>query len=641
MSDKLYTILSFTGVAVGGTQTLSHGLVLNGDALKPDYVVLSPQSAGSFEVVATTTTAITVRNVSSVGGNCLAWCSFIHPVARSFGTPPGDGNISQHLTPQPFVVSLPTPSEISPNTYNVLNFGAVGDGIANDGPAIQSAIDAAAEAVPSGAFGANVYFPPKGNYRTEQQLILKGGVGLYSDSMPSAEIIAADGLVADSLIRTEFQDGTQEFAYLWRIGFNGNRAGGAVLDSVVDFSGLFVDSYIMDVLIQEGSGVGLRLAAAGTPGGMGPVVIQNVWSIRNTGHPILVDDDASNTGAVNGIIFNTVTVEHSGTGSSGIYLKGRNRLLGVQMFNIHIENGGVETDRVGITIDGASFVIIDNVQLLQGAPGNLAAGIRITNDFRNVGIMIRNVTNANLADPVLEDLLHNVTFGAVNIRVYNTPDVVFPGLPVEPAPGTLTSLVIKDSAGTARQWFDDKGRLTGNGQFGAGVELRADATNARPLLMVPNNLGRAIGFSFPDDSSIRFQNFTAPASYMQFENDGDAVLYGAVTFLKSLIGSREVLQTIGATPGDLSPSGISDAFGLLLTPTEASAPTGIAAPTLGRLMMVYNDSATFTVTFANDAGGTATNGVIGKGGAGMTLTPKTSSWVWYSPSKTRWLQISL
>jgi hypothetical protein len=45
--------------------------------------------------------------VSASGGATLALCQVIHPIMRSFGSPPDDGSLIQHMTPQPFVVGSP------------------------------------------------------------------------------------------------------------------------------------------------------------------------------------------------------------------------------------------------------------------------------------------------------------------------------------------------------------------------------------------------------------------------------------------------------------------------------------------------------------------------------------------------------
>lgn len=107
-SDTLYSIINFSGIAIGATQTLNHNLVCNGRPLVPDRVDL--QFPSSFEFVSATATQLTIRNTSNTGGACQAWCHAIHPVERSFGLNPDDGTFNQHMTPQPFCPGSPNGS---------------------------------------------------------------------------------------------------------------------------------------------------------------------------------------------------------------------------------------------------------------------------------------------------------------------------------------------------------------------------------------------------------------------------------------------------------------------------------------------------------------------------------------------------
>ena len=54
-----------------------------------------------------------------------------------------------------------TYSMINSSIFNVLDYGAVGDGVADDTASVQAAINAAVASVSAG--GATVYFP-RGNY---------------------------------------------------------------------------------------------------------------------------------------------------------------------------------------------------------------------------------------------------------------------------------------------------------------------------------------------------------------------------------------------------------------------------------------------------------------------------------------------
>lgn len=52
-------------------------------------------------------------------------CELWHPVDRQFGTPPGDGSLSAHLTPRPFVGNQTIPS------IGDITFGSGQDGAAD------------------------------------------------------------------------------------------------------------------------------------------------------------------------------------------------------------------------------------------------------------------------------------------------------------------------------------------------------------------------------------------------------------------------------------------------------------------------------------------------------------------------------
>lgn len=137
MADRLFNILSFSGISIGGTQTLAHGIQLNGVSYEPDVVWLQYQD--TFEFVSATTTALTIRNTANAGGACQAFVMAIAPVIRMLGVPHGDGNMADHLTPQPFVPGSPNAggggagvviqdegAPIANNPHGTLNFTGAG-----------------------------------------------------------------------------------------------------------------------------------------------------------------------------------------------------------------------------------------------------------------------------------------------------------------------------------------------------------------------------------------------------------------------------------------------------------------------------------------------------------------------------------
>lgn len=427
-------------------------------------------------------------------------------------------------------------------TFNVRSFGAVGDGVTDDKVAILAAI-AAARTTVSGGTGAAVVFP-KGTWVTSQKLVCPDGVALVGAGGPGGpvSVIKAHPSFNDTaLITNELQVGNQEYSFLHGLLIRGNRGGGAVCSvAVVNWVSLFINSAITNCIIEEGSNVGLRIAAEGTPGGMGPIIVQNCWTPRNTGHNTLIEDTVGNSGAANGILLINHTSEHPGTGKSAIYIKGNGRLSGVHLINTHIELGNSgETAKTGITIDGASDVILDGVQLLTGAPATVSEGIKITNVAQNVRFHVRNVTNNNLINPVLSDLKNGATVAALNLTHYVSPDSnVRGGMRFTPdSASTAKSAAFQNSAGTDRAWFDLDGQLTGSSVNGAGLDVVADSVNGRALAYTNNAKSRAFAWYFPDNSFIRLRYLTGGVECLDINNSGETRFWNLMTLLASIRGS--------------------------------------------------------------------------------------------------------
>jgi len=419
--------------------------------------------------------------------------------------------------------------------FNVMAFGATGGGTVDDSAAINAAI-AAAAATRNGVFGGTVYFP-KGTYKIGSQLVDPNGVVLRGDNPANTILRAAPTFNNTSLVKNQNQDGTQEYAFLQGLTIDGNSGTGAVeSEAVVSWGSLFINSYIRDVIILGGSSVGLHIFASGTPGGMGPILVENTWVFSNASHNVLVEDGATNTGAIAGLVFVNLTSENQGSNSSAIYLKGRGLFGQCNFIQTHIEMGGTQTHRTAITIDGASHVRFDGVQLQTGTPANIDAGVAITNVAQNVGIQIRSLTNINLINPVINDAKNSATLAAVNVPIYMTPDVVFQGLPVAPVNGK--SLLVKDSSGTSRAWFDTNGRLTGAGISQGAAEILANpigtpgSSDDRALIVMDHNAANPFGTYYPNGGggALRERMFTAGADVRQVNTDGSVFNFPLHTF---------------------------------------------------------------------------------------------------------------
>ena len=432
-------------------------------------------------------------------------------------------------------------AEAITGVINVKDFGAKGDGVTDDaGPILEAVAKAAISA--DGVFGANVYFP-KGAYRTSLKIALPNGVGIRGDNPAASMILASDDFSDDSLVCNADQTGGQEFAFLSNILIDGNKAAGALCGvAVVDLVSIFVNSYVYNVIIRNGSSVGLRVAARNA---LGPVVVKNTWVQHCEGHNVLFEEEVGNTGGAFGLVASGLWSENCGPGSSAIYLRGRGHSAQWTLRDIHIEQGTNAAGRTGITIDGVPLTLIDGVQLLRGSVP-LSAGIRITDVIENLGIQIRNVSNPNLIDPVLEDLKNKVTMGAINFENYTGAGVSFRGGPkfVPATDASSVSLAIQDAAGDDRVWFDPNGRVTGDSHFGAALEILADANNNRPILFVSKEEDLVYGLHF-EDGALRLKYFTDNREIFNFSTDGSVFVYEPMTIQFLLI-----LQSALVGPGD-------------------------------------------------------------------------------------------
>jgi hypothetical protein len=533
---------------------------------------------------------------------------------------------------------------------NARQYGAVGDGVADDAPAINEAIAAVAATInDTGAArevaGGFIYLP-KGTYRLGSKLVGSNKVGLRGDGPASSRLIAASTFSDTALIENELQDGTQEFFFLDGLLIEGNKGNGAMCSvAVVNLVSLFINSFVTNCVILNGSNYGLRIAAAGSPGGSGPVYVANTWVDGCNGHNVMIEEDATNTGAFAGIVCVNLTSEHQASNKSAIYLKASSTCQW-NFYNTHIEMGNPATGRTGITIDGASHVLFEGIQL-QADPATITQGILITNAVTNVGIQIRGVTNRNLINPVLLDQKNSWTIGAAHIHNYVTADVTYQGAPRYLPVTGKPSIVAQSSAGTDRAWFDDLGQLTGNSANGAGLDVVGSeaVTNDRALTIVNNAKTRVFGWNFPVGGGgvSRFRYITGGVDIMQFGTDGTVFHYESPTFQKTALFqqalrfSAEIAPTqITSNQDNYNPTGFSTAYAIILTSDASRDITGFAGPTNGRRIFVFNNGAQ-NIVLKHDVTSTAANRIIGRGAADTTLTPKTGVALYYSTSITRWI----
>ena len=159
-----------------------------------------------------------------------------------------------------------------------MDLGVVGDGITNDGPAIQSAIDRASSSSSSvgGGGGGGIVRLPPGIFRTYVPLMIPGGITLvgtgYGSSPLALQFDAGGSTIAycgsDYAIKMNGHGSSlRELAvYNWRYGVecvDASSSGGVLVDANAR---LIESAYLSNVLIYSflnGSGLELRATNGG------------------------------------------------------------------------------------------------------------------------------------------------------------------------------------------------------------------------------------------------------------------------------------------------------------------------------------------------------------------------------------------
>lgn len=379
--------------------------------------------------------------------------------------------------------------------YNIRNFGAIGDGVANDTAAIQAAIDAA-----HAAGGGEVYIPA-GTYAvtgtgqaSDGAILLYDNVTVYGDGMGASTVKVKDGWSGDitGIFRTPYgvenhditvrdltldgnQDNTSGHIYGW---FNGYIPGEDGADRNIT-----LDS--VEIMNCDGYGFDPHEQTIN-------LVISNCVSHDNRldGYAIdyqidgqLINNVAYNNGRHG---FNIVTSTHDltmignvayGNGSQGIMVQRGSDDIPVPD-NILIQGGSVYGNGGdGIQINKADHVTIDGVDIHD----NGQRGVRI---MGSVGSTIENSTihnNSASKGYAYEEIRiesYDDTSG-VSGRVYQTTGTTIQNNTITDNGAARTSYAVREMAdGT------DHTTVAGNNIYGTG--------NDRPSLAGANST-----FSYP------------------------------------------------------------------------------------------------------------------------------------------------
>lgn len=179
--------------------------------------------------------------------------------------------------------------------FNVKSYGAIGDGVADDGAAIQAACNAAA-ATPN--VGGIVFFPP-GSYRTTTTLSVTAGVSWLGGGGTSTKVLFdnTSGLLVNGVSFVLTDSGSRLVQGIW-FGATGVNLTVPLIDvgagaaACVDFVGCITggDSFTKGVHIKNSAtGQGSRVTVTRCTGYQG--ADQSIYTQTSTGRMVVRDSD--------------------------------------------------------------------------------------------------------------------------------------------------------------------------------------------------------------------------------------------------------------------------------------------------------------------------------------------------------------
>lgn len=313
------------------------------------------------------------------------------------------------------------------------------------GPRIQIALDALDD---SGTAGGGTLILPRGVIMTGQELQIghKTYVRGAGDGMTDTEVRLLTGSTVRSILTNMYYPTAQEFCGISNLYVNGNRGNATVSEANVLLNSLFVGSFVSNILSTNTTGHAMKVSNGGTaggtepppgpyPAGSGPIRFQSCWLSNCTGYPLLIEEDTTRgAGAFGSFLLLDMTVENT-LSDAGVKLKGQvASLQNVHIANLHVESSlAASADFAGLLIDGCPGVTLDGLMMIGGNADNPTgvgrAGVRITNQGRNVNIAARGITLVNPCEFIIDDLKNGYSSdGSISASAYvhyMTPECTF------------------------------------------------------------------------------------------------------------------------------------------------------------------------------------------------------------------------
>ncbi len=222
--------------------------------------------------------------------------------------------------------------------------------------------------------------------------------------------IAAGPSFSGRLIENADTTGSQESCRILNLEIDGARASGARVDAGLRIKRIFVMTTIRDVSVHDCSGIGVRIEGSDS-NSVGQLVVENVW-VNNCG-----DFGFYINAAARNIWLNDCSSERPGRNTAGLYINGTTtksgQNVGCRVSGFYTEI--TDTMSVGILVDGAASVEIDNYTAVSRRPG-MKAGVEVRNTASGIhGFSPSNLTIRNLwseSDTLVADGANGVTITA-------------------------------------------------------------------------------------------------------------------------------------------------------------------------------------------------------------------------------------
>lgn len=263
--------------------------------------------------------------------------------------------------------------------FNVRDYGAIGDGVADDTAAITAAISAASSSVTG---GGTVFLPP-GQYLTSSTLTFPGLVSMVGSGWSASYIVPTD--TAHDVIAVNISGVSKTFHHMFagfaiypKSNFSagagihlGNSGKGTVRDVKIDGSlggkpyyGVQLDQ-VSDTVFQNVRVEGTISDAWHLETANGATIVEIFWDAACTarsagGWGMNVQPDNTSSGDIEGLHLEAMSFYQNTSG--GVYLNANTVLSGKSIRNIHLNGTYLDTN-TGPGLQTAGTATIENVSM--------------------------------------------------------------------------------------------------------------------------------------------------------------------------------------------------------------------------------------------------------------------------------------